>query len=533
MNDNLKNIRKNNIKAAIFSFIPASLFTFMLISMIVMYFYEYEADYLFLAFVCGFFAFFADKRFIDAIVLAINPMKDDVFKKYGTPENVSKIINEINQNKIYEDRNMIISKEYITDKENIAKLVACKDILGAHKVVHRTNFVIDWYGLEIIDKYRDSIGYTYGAKEENTVNQILGIIGSLCPNAEIGYTDKELKHINNNAEKLPKEIKQSMFKCSECGAICYEGDKYCKNCNAIFDEDEENDNSKSSFKCDNCGAIVPENATECPNCGELFEDESKEEIKDIDEIYTKAENYKNKGLIEKAKPLYTKYIEETEKAMKENEKKCYTFGNCIEFVLAVKKKLTDGDCIDINYNTSDAYLNLAFFAFDDKDYDSAIKLLKESLRLNPTGIVSLFEMAENYKAKGDLEKYLSWTEKCYDRLYNVSHLAHYYRNLGYYYIEKEEWNLAKTVLLYSLKYENNHNVENELEYIISKSKDESLPQKDELTSILRKNNIPTFISKENLNIIKELHKELEKNNQLNSNVGKFITKIMKENSNSA
>ena len=442
--------------------------------------------------------FFAVKSFFTSVLLAVKPINDDVFKKYGTPDNVSKILKEIEQNKIYEDKNMIMSKKYITDKRDISKLVSCDDILGAHKVIHRTNYVIDYYGVEITDKYRKIIDYTYDTSEEETVNKILGILSQVCPNAVIGYTNDELKNINNNAVKLPKEIK-----------------------------------SQEVFKCDNCGAIVSEDVKECPNCGERFdENEIDFSYKDINELYDKAESFKDKGNTEKAQSLYTKYISETEEKMKLAKKQCYTFDNCIGFVLAVKKKLIEDDCIDIDFNTSDAYLNLAIIAFDDKDYDSAIKLLKKSLKLNPTGVALLFEMAESYKAKGDLEKYLSWTEKSYDRLYHISQLAHYYRNLGYYYIEKREWDIAKAVYLYSLKYENNPIVEHEIKYIMTKSKDKSMPKKEELTTILREKKIPTFISKENLNVIKDLYKELEENEQINSNVGKFVTKIMKENSNS-
>ena len=378
--------------------------------------------------------------------------------------------------------------------------------------------------------------YSLVSAEENSG---LGIIGATVFSIVIYnfIRGKEKYDLNSKSFNSSKTTETAKFKCSECGAICSENDNYCKNCHAIFAEDNKptkKDSSKKEvkFKCDNCGAMVPFDAIECPNCGELFEGElSDVEYKNVDDIYEKAEYLKNKNDIANAKQMYTKYISETEKVMKSNDKKCYTFGNCIEFVLAAKKKLTDGDCIDINYDTSEAYLNLAIFAFDEKDYDAAIKLLNKSLKLNPTSISSLFEMAENYKAKEELDKYYDWTEKCYDRLYHVSQLAHYYRNLGYYYIEKKEWNLAKSVYLYSLKYDNNPNVEKELKFIASKSKDESLPKKEELTSILRKNNIPTFISKENLNIIKELYEDLESKKQLNTNVGKFLSRIMKENSN--
>lgn len=330
-------------------------------------------------------------------------------------------------------------------------------------------------------------------------------------------------------KKIPCEdddyVENVTFSCGNCGATIDESDDECPNCGASFKEDD----SEELFKCDNCGAMVPENASECPNCGELFDDEESDD--DLNILYDNAEKNKKTNKT-KSRDLFLKYISKTEKIMKSKGEKCYTFGNCVEFSIAANNgELEDEKCLDINYKTSDAYLNLAIISFDEKDYDNAIKILNKSLKLNPCNISSLFEMAENYKAKGELLKYLNWTNKCYEKIYYVNHLAHYYRNLGYYYIEKKEWNLAKALYLYSLKYDANPVVTTELQYIIQKTNDKSLPSKESLTSILRKNEIPTFIKKDNLNLIKDIYNGLEKDNKLESNVGKFITNLMKENSN--
>ena len=300
----------------------------------------------------------------------------------------------------------------------------------------------------------------------------------------------------------------------------------CPNCGASFKED---DDSQEKFKCDNCGAIVSNSATECPNCGELFDEKESEE--DLNTLYEKAE--KNKGTNKsKAKDMYLKYISATEKIMKSKEEKCYTFGNCVELSIAVDQKEIEDKAVDLAYSTSNAYLNLAIMEFDDKQFNEAIKLLNKSLKYNPCNISAMFELAENYKALNEIEKFLKWTNKCYEKIYHVKDLAHYYRNMGFYYIEKQQWNLAKAVYLYSLKYDSSPVVTTELKYIIDKSKDDSLPKMDELTAILRDNNLPTFISKNNLTIIKNLKSKLEEQNQMNSNVGKFISKLIKENSNS-
>lgn len=362
----------------------------------------------------------------------------------------------------------------------------------------------------------------YGANDSAGI----GLLGSLIFSFAVYFLINNKVYVDSLDNDADNNVEVSTFKCSDCGAIVSENASECPNCGASF---KEEDNFQETFKCDNCGAIVPKNATECPNCGELFYDEESSD--NLNNLYETAEKNKrtNKS---KAKDMYLEYISKTEKIMKSNEEKCYTFGNCVEFSIAAKNgELEDDKCIDINFKTSDAYLNLAIISFDEKDYDNAIKLLNKSLKLNPCNISSLFEMAENYKAKGELLKYFNWTKKCYEKIYYVNHLAHYYRNLGFYYIEKKEWDLAKTLYLYSLKYDANPVVTTELQYIIKVTNDKSLPSKENLTSILRKNEIPTFIKKENLNLIKDLYNSFEKDGQLDSEAGKFLSNLMKENSN--
>ena len=221
----------------------------------------------------------------------------------------------------------------------------------------------------------------------------------------------------------------------------------------------------------------------------------------------------------------------TEKLIKNGEFKGYTFNNCVEFSIAVNQNEVEEDCVDLNYETNNAYLNLAIIAFDKKDNDEAIKYLNKAIKLNPCDVNAMFELAENYKVKKELIKYYNLTKKIYSKIYDINNLARYYRNLGYYYIEKEEWDLAKAVYLYSLKYQDSSVVTQEIAYIVQKSKNDKLPDKEDLRKILKENNIPIFISKENMNVIKELKSQLEKEDKLSSNVGKFIENLYKLNSN--
>ena len=163
----LENIKNNNIKSAFVCFFPMILFTGL--SIFMLYLQTIKTDsflWLVISAIFGIFAFIYIKEFVKSIHLIINPIDDDIFKKYGSPEEIVKILKEIDETKIYEDNYLIISENYISDKTDYSKIVACEDVLGAHKLVHKVNFAIDYYQIVIIDKYNQTTRYQYGRDEE-------------------------------------------------------------------------------------------------------------------------------------------------------------------------------------------------------------------------------------------------------------------------------------------------------------------------------------------------------------------------------
>lgn len=213
MNEILSNIRKNNIKHALLSLVPTCILSFMLYGLCYCIINdEIELNFLYFIFlvVIVIFGYYSYKSLIESLILIIDPLKDNLFKKYGSPEKISKILQEIEKTKLYEDKHLVISKNYISDKTDYSKIVACKDVLGVHKLVHKTNYIIDYYQIVITDKYNIEFTYQYGKKEEDKVNKLLMIIAEICPNAALGYTDAERKHIIDNKIDLPDEIKEDI-----------------------------------------------------------------------------------------------------------------------------------------------------------------------------------------------------------------------------------------------------------------------------------------------------------------------------------
>lgn len=177
--------------------------------------------------------------FFKSFILVINPEKSNLLKKYGSVEKLEKIMEEIENTIEYEDNQIIVSKDYVADKKDFEKILAYKDILRVHKLVHKTNFVVDRYDVVLTDKYNFELSYSYPVKDEKKVDNLILLIGSKCNNAKLGYTKEAQKHIEKNKEDLLnyvlEEKSKEEYACPDCKSQIAEGDKFCKNCGCKID----------------------------------------------------------------------------------------------------------------------------------------------------------------------------------------------------------------------------------------------------------------------------------------------------------
>lgn len=304
----------------------------------------------------------------------------------------------------------------------------------------------------------------------------------------------------------------------------------------VSDEQISIDNTESHYECNNCGHMIPNNMKHCPNCHWIQDEEENEEIDEEDNVETEeleeeissyelaVELFQNRNY-EEATLHFEKYIKDITKLKKQTEDEWFTFNNAIEFLMYAQNNETDKKVVDVNYRCNTAYYFLSMIDFEKGNYEEAIKKLNKALKWNPCDIKSMFEKAENYKASGDLKKYYTSTLDLFDNIYSIKDLARYYRNLGYYFIEEKNWDLAKAMYLYSVRFDNNPVALQELKYILSKSGNETLPAKEDLVDILKENRIDVFISKSNVQLVKNLYEKLKKDGESNSPVGKFVNEI--------
>ena len=147
--------------------------------------------------------------------------------------------------------------------------------------------------------------------------------------------------------------------------------------------------------------------------------------------------------------------------------------------------------VDIDY----AYYALGVIEVENKNLSKAREYLRRAIEWNPVYVDAYFEYAETFKMAGNLETFYTVTNNIYDKIFLPGHLARYYRNLGYYFIEKENYNLATCLFLHSLSFEETDMAKSEIMYIKQLSGSLNILEPDVTKQILNANDIPTFISK--------------------------------------
>lgn len=215
--------------------------------------------------------------------------------------------------------------------------------------------------------------------------------------------------------------------------------------------------------------------------------------------------------------IIDEYIKKTTK-LYENEKGInYSFRNISQFYLFINLFKHDEEVFWVNANTDDAYRLLAYINIEKGEYEKAVKNIGASLRFNPVNIDTYFELFEVFKMTKDLEMMKKTLDDLYVFIITPTMLARYYRALGFYYIEKEKYDVAFSSYLISLSYAQSDFAIHEMVYIRNALKNGNyMISKEDAVKILKENNINIGISKFNLGLLNNLVKDpkLKKKNPL-------------------
>ena len=166
----------------------------------------------------------------------------------------------------------------------------------------------------------------------------------------------------------------------------------------------------------------------------------------------------------------------------------------------------------------DLYYIYGFLLFENQEFEEAEESLKKALKINPVSARIILELSEIYKMHTPtFNKFIIYTSDALKYAYYPQDLARCYRNLGYYYIEENQFDVAIALFKYSMKYEMSIKAYSELQYIESKGHDIDISLNDAI-SILEDKNIQIGVNPFVFEALNELAKEYEKNKLYNQSL---------------
>lgn len=144
---------------------------------------------------------------------------------------------------------------------------------------------------------------------------------------------------------------------------------------------------------------------------------------------------------------------------------------------------------DINYAT--IYTQYGSLLIDLERWDDAQMALEKARKWNPASAYIIFELCETYKHKNQLQLYFDTVKEAFKFAYEPKTVARCYRNLGWYFVEKELYDEAITVYVMSLQFEKSDFVSSEMFYISQKTgKQVSQPTLEDIKKVAEKYGFP-------------------------------------------
>lgn len=178
-----------------------------------------------------------------------------------------------------------------------------------------------------------------------------------------------------------------------------------------------------------------------------------------------------------------KEIEEENSFQDDEVSEYHVFYEYFEEFLYLFLKKPKKDLRQVPTDFPKIYMIYGSLLVEQKEYELAKIALRKGLKWDPINFNLFGEYTEIFKITGDLKKFFELTLHAFKIAFKPKDLARCYRNLGYYFVEKELYREAIGCYLISMQYDNNSkNAQSELYYISSLS-DVNKPTIEELEEI--------------------------------------------------
>lgn len=283
----------------------------------------------------------------------------------------------------------------------------------------------------------------------------------------------------------------------------YDADRYekCPHCiNRINNSnDESNQNITGGIimhQCAWCGAghAMHYSVKICPSCHNNLDGSHNDYINTVLAHFEQGNQYYKNREFDKAEKEFLEFLK-IEDSYKESKEYNMLIRSRMIYEQELIELLNEDKCIfNVSIDIDYVYYALGTIEVEKKNILKARDYLRKAIEWNPVYIAAFFEYAETFKIEGNIETFYTITKNTYDKIFLPGDLARYYRNLGFYFIEKENYNLATYLFLHSLSFEDTDMAKSEIMYIKQKTGSLNIPEPDVTKHILEENNIPTFIS---------------------------------------
>jgi len=193
----------------------------------------------------------------------------------------------------------------------------------------------------------------------------------------------------------------------------------------------------------------------------------------------------------------------------------YSFRNLFENILYCELNKPQKKVRYMRRDFDRFYLVYGSLLFELKRFDESKKALETANRINPMNTKVLFELSEISKVRREWDRYLELSKYCLKIAYSRKDLSRCYRNIGFYYIEKQSYDLAIALYYLSLHYDDEPKMaQSELFYIQQVTgKPTPAPSIEEIKSMFAKNDIQLGPSDDVINLAVELGIHTEKDKQ--------------------
>lgn len=164
---------------------------------------------------------------------------------------------------------------------------------------------------------------------------------------------------------------------------------------------------------------------------------------------------------------------------------------------------------------TEAYLIKGSVLIDLKRYEDAQKTFEEGLKWNPVSFSIRSEYIETFKVLGQIDKFFELSLDAFKVAFRPKQLARCYRNLGYYFIEKELYSEAmRCYILSTFMDKDSDQAQSEMYYIHSKTNGTvKEPSMDEITACSEKYKFPIEPDKDVIGLAMAYGKNFVENGQ--------------------